>query len=207
MRDAQGRVSRWFGNNVDISEQTETEEKLRASEAQLRELNEDTRANGRSPGRRNATECGAFRRMSCWLPQFDGRVIAANPAWTTMLGWTGEELRDRSFLDLVHPDDLEPTIEQTRMLSDGRKVLHFENRYRRRDGHYRWLAWSAVPEVGLNPRGRARRDGAEGCRCPAREHPREPPTGPSEWKRSGSWRVASRTTSTTSCNQSRAGST
>ena len=40
VRDSAGKITRWFGNNIDISEQQATEEALRAGEEQLRRLNE-----------------------------------------------------------------------------------------------------------------------------------------------------------------------
>ena len=148
IRDVQGRISRWFGNNVDISELTETESKLRSSEARLMKLNETLE---------QEVEARTAERDRMWrlstdvmlVARFDGTVVAANPALTTMLGWSRDEMLDRSFLDLVHPDDLEATLEQTSRLSDGQTVLHFENRCRHSDCQYRWLAWSAVPEAGL----------------------------------------------------------
>ena len=148
IRDAEGRISRWFGNNVDISEITETESRLRRSEAQLLELNDRLE---------QMVEARTVERDRMWrlstdvmlVARFDGTIVAANPAWTTMLGWSTAELLDRSFLDLVHPEDIAATLEQTGVLSDGQTVFHFENRYRHRDGGYHWLAWSAVPDAGL----------------------------------------------------------
>ncbi len=52
----------------------------------------------------------------------------------------------RNFLDLVHPDDVAATAREAERLSDGITTLRFENRYRGKDGSYRWLAWTAVPD-------------------------------------------------------------
>jgi signal transduction histidine kinase len=55
------------------------------------------------------------------------------------------------FLDFVHPDDVEHTIAGARCLSEGQMEVGFENRYRCKDGSYRWLSWNAMPymERGL----------------------------------------------------------
>jgi PAS domain S-box-containing protein len=82
----------------------------------------------------------------------DGCFERLNPAWSSVLGYTGAELRSRQFLDFVHPADLERTQRETeRMFAGGAPAVSFENRYRRRDGAYRWLAWTAryVPGDGL----------------------------------------------------------
>lgn len=74
---------------------------------------------------------------------FDGYFRRLNPAWMTCLGWTREELQSSPFLDFVHPDDCKLTLaEVDRLGEDGVTVL-FENRYRHRDGSYRWLQWNA----------------------------------------------------------------
>ena len=49
------------------------------------------------------------------------------------------------FLDFVHPDDREPTIEAMSSLMTGAHVVNFENRYRHGDGSYRWLQWASTP--------------------------------------------------------------
>jgi hypothetical protein len=82
---------------------------------------------------------------------FDGRFRDVNPAWERTLGFRREELTAVPFLDFVHPDDREATIRETQCLAEGGETLSFENRYRDRDGGYRWLRWNAVsdPEEGL----------------------------------------------------------
>ena len=76
----------------------------------------------------------------------DGYFKRVNPAWEETLGYTVEELTARPFTDFVHPDDLVSTqAESAAQLADGRETLLFENRYRCRDGSYRWLNWNAIP--------------------------------------------------------------
>ena len=70
-----------------------------------------------------------------------------NPAFETVLGYTNEELLAQPFLDLVHPDDRAATLAEVAKLAEGNLTLDFENRYRRKDGSYRWLAWRAFPIV------------------------------------------------------------
>jgi two-component system, sensor histidine kinase and response regulator len=81
----------------------------------------------------------------------DGYFKHVNPAWETTFGYTREELLSRPYLDLVHPDDREATTAEAAKIASGRSTLSFENRYRCKDGSYKWLLWSAVvrAEKGL----------------------------------------------------------
>lgn len=71
-----------------------------------------------------------------------------NPAWRLTLGWSDEELSGFSFADLLHPDDTARSLHALTALARNHPVLNLENRYRRKDGSYRWLSWVAVPEGG-----------------------------------------------------------
>jgi PAS domain S-box-containing protein len=74
----------------------------------------------------------------------DGRFTSLNAAWERVLGWTREELMARPFIEFVHPDDAERTKRAAASLTEpDREVAAFENRYRTRDGNFRWLTWSA----------------------------------------------------------------
>jgi len=79
---------------------------------------------------------------------FEGYFTEVNPAFTRTLGFTSEELLSQPFLTFIHPDDVEPTLaavaEQT---EQGRDVLNFQNRYRTKDGSFRWLEWSSSPDA------------------------------------------------------------
>jgi PAS domain S-box-containing protein len=79
------------------------------------------------------------------IADFDGYFRRLNMAWETTLGYSIAELEGRRFLDLVHPDDLEASVQAVSQLKDKREVLNFANRYRSKDGGYRWLEWRAIP--------------------------------------------------------------
>jgi len=73
----------------------------------------------------------------------DGHLTLVNPAWEQLLGWSREELRSQPIQDFMHPDD----VEQTLALLQGQRngPSEFEsvtNRFRHRDGSWRWLLWS-----------------------------------------------------------------
>jgi two-component system, sensor histidine kinase and response regulator len=78
---------------------------------------------------------------------FDGYFKVVNPAWERVLGYTAEELTSRPWLDFVHPDDIEKTIHAGDTLGEGVEVIRFQNRYRAKDGSYRWLSWMSRPHV------------------------------------------------------------
>jgi PAS domain S-box-containing protein len=75
----------------------------------------------------------------------DGYFLRLNPAWERELGYTLEELMAKRFLEFVHPDDLGRTREAVSTLASQQKVVSFENRYRCKDGTYRWLEWISAP--------------------------------------------------------------
>jgi PAS domain S-box-containing protein len=71
---------------------------------------------------------------------FDGRLQQVNPAWTECLGWTAEELTSRPMLDFILPEDHEATRRIRETIYQDMPVRGFENRYRCKDGSYRWLS-------------------------------------------------------------------
>jgi hypothetical protein len=51
----------------------------------------------------------------------------------------------RPFIDFVHPDDRERTLNQNAQVRGGSQAMGFENRYLCKDGSFRWLLWNASP--------------------------------------------------------------
>ncbi|MBY6067743.1 PAS domain-containing sensor histidine kinase [Leisingera aquaemixtae] len=75
-----------------------------------------------------------------------GIFTDTNPAWFRTLGLLPAEIESRQFFDFLHPGDMSRTEAAFERLKHGEPVLQFENRYRHKDGSYRWLSWNAVPE-------------------------------------------------------------
>ncbi|WP_165390910.1 PAS domain-containing protein [Pseudoduganella lutea] len=69
-----------------------------------------------------------------------------NPAWTRVLGWDERDVTGQHYAQFVHPEDRAASEAAFRQVRDGEPILNFENRYRHKDGSYRWLSWAAVPE-------------------------------------------------------------
>ena len=86
--------------------------------------------------------------MLCVI-DFAGHFKELNPAWTRTLGWTAEEMKKKTWLDLVDPEDLDSSLAINQRLHQGESVIGFENRYLCKDGSYKWLAWSSCPDPEL----------------------------------------------------------
>lgn len=89
---------------------------------------------------------------------WDGRFKRVNPAWARTLGWTDTELLSGPWLEFVHPDDLAATAREAERLAAGLETIRFENRYRCKDGGYRWLQWSSKPAIDVQLTYAAARD-------------------------------------------------
>ena len=74
-----------------------------------------------------------------------GYFVKLNKAWETILGYPVEELKNRKYLDFVHSDDMEKTMEAMKKLSDQKSVINFVNRYRTKEGVYRYIEWHTKP--------------------------------------------------------------
>lgn len=91
-------------------------------------------------------EIGLYFAMSIDLlciANFEGYFTRINPAWVKLMGWSEEEMYAMPFLDFVHEDDKENTRIAVESLVKGERVVGFDNRYRTKDGSYRWISWNA----------------------------------------------------------------
>lgn len=77
---------------------------------------------------------------------FDGYFRDLNPAWTQTLGYTPEELKAQPFIEFVHPDDVQRTVQESSQLMAGEPTVNFVNRYKTKDGGWRWLSWNATQD-------------------------------------------------------------
>ncbi len=146
--DASDKVTSIFVEGSDVTERHATEDALRASEASLRELNLELE--------RRVVERAQARGLTWQLSpdllgalNSQGYFETSNPAWETVLGWSEAEVASMSIFELLHPDDLEHTRAGFELTQVGQPAIRFVNRYRCKDGSYRWISWVGIPEDGF----------------------------------------------------------
>jgi PAS domain S-box-containing protein len=74
----------------------------------------------------------------------NGAFIRTNPAFSETLGYSEAELVSKPFIDFIHPDDKQQSLdEMNRQMAIGH-TLNFDNRYICADGSVCWLSWRAI---------------------------------------------------------------
>jgi PAS domain S-box-containing protein len=75
----------------------------------------------------------------------NGYFYWVSPAFKSALGWTTEEMKSCKWTEFLHPDDVALSVAEATSSFSGKEIIAFENRYRHKDGSYRWLSWNAQP--------------------------------------------------------------
>lgn len=122
-RDAEGRITGWYGMAVDIDDQRKAEAALQASEQQLREMIDTVPA-------------------LIWRANPDGTASYINKP---LMEWTGLRLADtdgwqeNAILKAIHPDDRCSWQRALRHSFETGEPFALRYRQRRADGAYRWM--------------------------------------------------------------------
>ena len=83
------------------------------------------------------------------VSNFEGYFPSINPAWTWLLGWSEDEIHRMHVSELRHPDDAPASEAQRKLLAQGVPTVRMENRFRHKDGSWRWLYWTLTADRGL----------------------------------------------------------
>ena len=83
------------------------------------------------------------------IADLEGNFLKINKEWENILGYSTEELEKRKFLEFVHPDDLQETLGIMLKLGEGVEILNFVNRYKCKDGSYKYIEWKSHPHNNL----------------------------------------------------------
>src|SRR4030095_1799904 len=139
--DGNGKALRFPGVSFDMTERKLAQARLQDLNAELeRKVIERAQVRGRT-WQVSPDLLGALNS--------EGYFETSNPAWKTVLGWTEQEVASMSIFELLHPDDVERTRAGFDLTQQGQPAIRFPNRYRCKDGSYRWISWVGVPEEGL----------------------------------------------------------
>ena len=136
LRDETGKLVRWYGTAIDIEDRKRAEEALRKSEERWRSVFENS-------------------AIGVALTDLNGRFLATNHVYQTIVGYTEEELRALYFLDVTHEDYREANWALvTELLEGKRRQFQIEKKYRRKDGSSIWVSnnVSLVPGTERVPR-------------------------------------------------------
>ncbi len=79
------------------------------------------------------------------IADFNGYFLQINPSWEKVLGYSDSELKSKSGLELVHPDDFHAMSVQFEKMKRDSFAIYFEGRYLCKNGSYCWLGWTAAP--------------------------------------------------------------
>jgi PAS domain S-box-containing protein len=151
-RDETGKAIRLVGAHTDVTEQVVADLALRQSEERFRKLADQLVELNATLAQR--VEEKTRERDRIWNVSQDLLVVAdrngvwrtVNPAWTKTLGWKEAELLNRTSEWLEHPDDGGLTRTEVNELIQGNLTVKFEGRFRHKDGSFRWLSWTGVPD-------------------------------------------------------------
>jgi PAS domain S-box-containing protein len=144
--DGAGAIAGLFIFTNETTQRVLTDRALVASRSELEHLNADL-------ARQVEARTAERDRMWTASPDLmvvvarDGRYLAVNPAWTEILGYRPDELVGIHALDLIHPEDMAETVTALEQAQAGTMPM-LENRFRHKDGSYRWLQW--VSAIGVD---------------------------------------------------------
>ena len=138
LRDAAGRIVKWFGTCTDIDELKRGEEALRNLNEELEKRVQERTAQLRDSEERLALALRASHE-GVWDWNLETDAVWYSSRWKEMLGYAEREIEQPQssvFWDFIHPDDRAPFQVALDAVLRGEREYEMEFRLRHKDGHY-----------------------------------------------------------------------
>jgi PAS domain S-box-containing protein len=137
LRDAAGRIVKWFGTCTDIDELKRGEEALRNLNEELEKRVQERTAQLRDSEERLALALRASHE-GVWDWSLETDAVWYSSRWKEMLGYAEREIEPSTsvFWSLIHPDDRAPFQVALDAVLRGEREYEMEFRLRHKDGHY-----------------------------------------------------------------------
>ncbi|MEQ8549467.1 MAG: PAS domain S-box protein [Cyclobacteriaceae bacterium] len=81
------------------------------------------------------------RNMVCTF-DIKGHFTFVNPAFCKIMGYTQDEIVIKKFIELVHSEDVEKSLEAFNGLQKGQAVIDFKHRFLHKDGSILHISWN-----------------------------------------------------------------
>ena len=127
IRNEGGKIAQWFGTNTDVTDQRNTEEALKESEARFRLLADSM-------------------PQQIWTGDTAGNLNYFNEAVYQFSGLSFDDIQKNGWLQIVHPDDKEANITRWMHSIKTGEDFFMEHRFKNHAGEYRWQLSRAKPK-------------------------------------------------------------
>jgi PAS domain S-box-containing protein len=85
------------------------------------------------------------------IDSLNHQIIEINDKFATIVGWKKEEIIATDWMDITHPDDVQPDLDNMAKLNSGEiKGFNMEKRYIRKDGSIAWVNHTVTPLMVQN---------------------------------------------------------
>ena len=126
--DDDGKLYKYIGTTHDITEREQAEVKLKDSESRFQTL---------------------FEQAGVGVAEIDsasGQFLRINQSYCKLTGYSAEEMMERDFLSITHPDDLQEDLDNMARLVAGEiREFSMDKRYYRKNGHLVWVNLTVTP--------------------------------------------------------------
>ena len=143
VRNNDGVMTNFLAVKQDITERKKQEEKIWKLNQHLEEKVIERTAELNLKTRELEEFFSVSPDLLC-IANLDGKLLKVNSAWEQLLGISRKKIEHKNFINFIHPDDIETTKDAIKYLGKKKEIINFINRYKTKDGEYRFIEWHSI---------------------------------------------------------------